>query len=169
MSLFSSFPCVGPFLAGFLLENPRDGGASWAAVYGVAQSRKRLKGLSSSSSSLQNPSAARKGERPSLLLSPEKAMHSLWQALVMSHDTSVHCALKDSMTWWVMPGSHTNSRLAELIQSNHKNEEECWVNKTNTFLLWIQTCLGLKSLSILWFPWPCINYLFGTWGFSSVK
>ena len=25
------------------LENPRDGGASWAAVYGVAQSRTRLK------------------------------------------------------------------------------------------------------------------------------
>ena len=33
------------------LENPRDGGAWWAAVYGVAQSRKRLKRLSSSSSS----------------------------------------------------------------------------------------------------------------------
>ena len=33
------------------LENPRDGGASWAAVYGVAQSRTRLKRLSSSSSS----------------------------------------------------------------------------------------------------------------------
>ena len=28
------------------LENPRDGGAWWAAVYGVAQSRKRLKWLS---------------------------------------------------------------------------------------------------------------------------
>ena len=33
------------------LENPRGGGAWWAAVYGVAQSRTRLKGLSSSSSS----------------------------------------------------------------------------------------------------------------------
>ena len=32
------------------LENPRDGGASWAAVYGVAQSLTRLKRLSSSSS-----------------------------------------------------------------------------------------------------------------------
>ena len=35
------------------LENPRDGGAWWAAVYGVAQSRTRLKQLSSSSSSLK--------------------------------------------------------------------------------------------------------------------
>ena len=32
------------------LENPRDGGAWWAAVYGVAQSWTRLKQLSSSSS-----------------------------------------------------------------------------------------------------------------------
>ena len=33
------------------LENPRDGRACWAAIYGVAQSRTRLKRLSSSSSS----------------------------------------------------------------------------------------------------------------------
>ena len=33
------------------LENPRDGGAWWAAVYRVAQSQTRLKWLSSSSSS----------------------------------------------------------------------------------------------------------------------
>ena len=31
------------------LENPRDGGAWWAAVYGVTQSRTRMKWLSSSS------------------------------------------------------------------------------------------------------------------------
>ena len=36
------------------LENPRDGGAWWASVYGVAQSRTRLKQLSSSSSRLQH-------------------------------------------------------------------------------------------------------------------
>ena len=36
------------------LENPRDGGARWAAIYGVAQSRTRLKQLSSSSSSSVN-------------------------------------------------------------------------------------------------------------------
>ena len=39
------------------LENPRDGGAWWAAVYGVTQSQTLLKWLSSSSSSmLQNES-----------------------------------------------------------------------------------------------------------------
>jgi len=31
------------------LENPRDGGAWWAAIYGVVQSRTRLKRLRSSS------------------------------------------------------------------------------------------------------------------------
>ena len=35
------------------LENPRDGGAWWAAVYGVAQSWTRLKRFSSSSSSIE--------------------------------------------------------------------------------------------------------------------
>ena len=40
------------------LENPKDGGAWWAAVYGVAQGRTRLKRLSSSSSS-NNGSAPR--------------------------------------------------------------------------------------------------------------
>ena len=35
------------------LENPREGGGWWAAFYGVAQSRTRLKWLSSSSSSIE--------------------------------------------------------------------------------------------------------------------
>ena len=38
------------------LENPRDRGAWWAAVYGVAQSQTRLKRLSSSSSSSSSSS-----------------------------------------------------------------------------------------------------------------
>ena len=38
------------------LENPRDRGAWWAAVYGVAQSRTQLKRLSSSSSSSSSSS-----------------------------------------------------------------------------------------------------------------
>ena len=45
------------------LENPRDRGAWWAAVYGVAQSQIRLKRLSSSSSSIStNPCTSLKGE-----------------------------------------------------------------------------------------------------------
>ena len=45
-----SLSCIGEGngnpLQCFCLENPRDGGASWVAVYGVAQSRTRLKLLS---------------------------------------------------------------------------------------------------------------------------
>ena len=42
---------VGTPLQYSCLENPMDGGAWWAAVYGVPQSRTQLKWLSSSSSS----------------------------------------------------------------------------------------------------------------------
>ena len=50
-----SLSCIGegngnPLQCSYL-ENPWDGGAWWAAVYGVTQSRTRLKQLSSSSSS----------------------------------------------------------------------------------------------------------------------
>ena len=54
-SLSLSLSCIGEGNGNPLqcscLENPRDGGAWWAAVYGVTQSRTRLKRLSSSSSS----------------------------------------------------------------------------------------------------------------------
>ena len=50
-----SLSCIGEGTGNLLqcscLENPRDGGAWWAAICGVAQSRTRLKQLSSSSSS----------------------------------------------------------------------------------------------------------------------
>ena len=46
-----SLPCIGEGNGNPLqcscLENPRDGGAWWAAVYGVAQGQTRLKRLSS--------------------------------------------------------------------------------------------------------------------------
>ena len=53
-----SFSCIGEGNGNPLqcscLENPRSGGAWWAAVYGVAQSQTWLKQLSSSSSSSSN-------------------------------------------------------------------------------------------------------------------
>ena len=55
LHFYFSLSCIGegngnPLQCSYL-ENPRDGGAWGAAVYGVAQSRTRLKRLSSSSSS----------------------------------------------------------------------------------------------------------------------
>ena len=53
-SLSLSLSCIGEGngnpLQCFCLENSRNGGVWWAAIYGVAQSRTRLKWLSSSSS-----------------------------------------------------------------------------------------------------------------------
>ena len=51
---FRKFPgeVSGHPLQSSCLENPRDGGAWWAAVYGFTQSQTQLKRLSSSSSSL---------------------------------------------------------------------------------------------------------------------
>ena len=59
----------------YCLENPRDGGAWCAAVYGVTQSRTRLKRLSSSSSSsmdltVQVPMQYCSLQHRTLLLSP---------------------------------------------------------------------------------------------------
>ena len=55
MDFHFSLACMGEGNGNLLqcscLENPRDGRAWWAAVYGVAQSRTQLKQLSSSSSS----------------------------------------------------------------------------------------------------------------------
>ena len=55
LDFYFSLSCIGGGNGNPLqcscLENPRDGGAWLAAVYGVAQSRTRLKRLSSSSSS----------------------------------------------------------------------------------------------------------------------
>ena len=58
-SLTFHFPCIregnGNPLQCSCLENPRDGGGWWAAIYGVTQSWTRLKRLSSSKLSGQWP------------------------------------------------------------------------------------------------------------------
>ena len=69
------------------LENPRDGEAWWAAVYGVAQSRTRLKRLNSSSSSgtmehmqkrhIQSLGTTLK-EREQIFLSPSILLTTIW-------------------------------------------------------------------------------------------
>ena len=55
LHFYFSLSCIGEGNGNPLqcscLENPRDGGAWWADIYGVVQSRTRLKWLSSSSSS----------------------------------------------------------------------------------------------------------------------
>ena len=87
------------------LENPRDGGAWWATVYGVAQSRTRLTWLSSSSSSSMEPHS--------------RGKESTWQCRRHKFDPWVA-----KMPWWrkwqptpvFLPGkSHGQRRLASLM------------------------------------------------------
>ena len=54
------------------LENPRDGEAWWAAVYGVTQSRTRLKRLRSSSNEKLKPANSYMTKLRSRLLSPSR-------------------------------------------------------------------------------------------------
>ena len=58
------------------LENPGDGGAWWAAVHGVAQSRTRLKRLSSSSSS--RACRGQGNERDPRVISSDSISEAAW-------------------------------------------------------------------------------------------
>ena len=69
------------------LENPRDGGAWWAAVYGVAQSRTWLKQLSSSSSSTLSP-----------CIFNLYAEHIMWNARLDEAQTGINMLGKISIT-----------------------------------------------------------------------
>ena len=68
LHFYFSLSCIGEGNGNPLqcscLENPRDGGAWWAALYGVAQSQTRLKQLSSSSSLYISYSSTEHGEDP---------------------------------------------------------------------------------------------------------
>ena len=67
------------------LENPRDRGAWWAPVYGVAQSRTRLTQLSSSSSSLH-------GKQPvqgQALTPRDSSLKAVWFKIISKSNDSV--------------------------------------------------------------------------------
>ena len=73
------------------LENPRDGGAWWAAIYGVTQSQTRLKRLSSSSSSSLISLLSKELSRVFSNTIVQKlqffgAQPSLWWTLTSKHD-----------------------------------------------------------------------------------
>ena len=88
------------------LENPRDGGAWWAAVYGVAQSRTRLKRLSSSSSSWEDPCETEKaarstqeealGSKTNVVSSPRGHTHDLFFEQVQEGEGSYFFFFKSS-------------------------------------------------------------------------
>ena len=91
------------------LENPRDRGAWWAAVYGVAQSRTRLKRLSSSSSSNahQGPVA--------LMVKNLSAMQETWvQSLGQEDPLEKGMATHSSILAWSIPWTEEPGRLQSI-------------------------------------------------------
>ena len=98
------------------LENPRDGGAWWAAVSGVAQSWTRLKQLSSSSSSTSNEITIYQKDM-------RGAQTSLWTQLIRDTISSISSKIPSSShvlaslrsgcwpqlassSWWSKGGCH---------------------------------------------------------------
>ena len=74
------------------LENPRDGGAWWAAVYGISQSRTWLKQLSSSNSS---------SSRPCLLYDQWPYVQSDWMNFIkMANGYEKHVVIPRELNSW---------------------------------------------------------------------
>ena len=94
------------------LENPRDGGAWWAAVHGVAQSRTRLKRLSSSSRTLFISSCA------SLMASPVKRLPAMRETRVrfLGRESPLEkeMAIHSSTLAWKIPWTEEPDRIQSM-------------------------------------------------------
>ena len=95
------------------LENPRDGGAWWAAVYGVAQSRTRLKQLSSSSSICQIETDIFSQETSGVINKREAPAGNTWYYNLAQSDTG---------NW---PGLGSNSHHGGIQESTGVAEIPC--------------------------------------------
>ena len=91
------------------LENPRDGGAWWAAVYGVAQSRTRLKWHGSSSSSSSSKGLT------GVFRAKIKNLPAMWEARVGSlgweDPLEKEMATHSSIFAWRIPWTKEPGRL----------------------------------------------------------
>ena len=81
------------------LENPRDGRAWWAAVYGVSQSRTRLKRLSSSSS--RGVSTVLISLWQGTIFNKWSESHSVVSDCLPPHGLTVHGILQNRTLEWV--------------------------------------------------------------------
>ena len=109
-SLSLSLSCIregnGNPLQRSCLENPRDGGAWWAAIYGVAQSWTRLKRLSSSSSSILL-----------CVLGHSRHTHCVWLSITLwtvAHQTPLSMGFSRQEYWSglpCLPPGHTHTHI----------------------------------------------------------
>ena len=84
------------------LDNPRDGGAWWASIYGVAQSRTRLKRLSSSSSIAP------------LVKNPPEMQETLLGFLGPEDPLEKEKATRSSILAWISPGTEEPGGLPSM-------------------------------------------------------
>ena len=147
------------------LENPRDGGAWWAAVYGVTQSRTRLKWLSSSSSKCKQKwefigkllledlhiQALDRGQKQEIMDLPLWAMMSLWwlspnkcQPLCLSLQVSEQRNWLAQVGWGVYPAPINHGQNGGFMWFEpappHLSLPRNWK------VLWIEQTLYLASI-----------------------
>ena len=98
------------------LENPRDGGAWWAAVYGVAQSRTRLKRLSSSMCDMYCITYNEWADKCFcyILLINITENHDHLSSILSDLNYSASCFIKLNTLYFMFPSNYHLSRSAVL-------------------------------------------------------
>ena len=117
------------------LENPRDGGAWWAAIFGVAQSRTQLKRLSSSSSRV----AQMVKNLPTV---QETWVRSLGQEGPLEKGMATH----SSVLAWRIPWTEEPGRLQSLGLQTVRHD---WA--TNTFHFKKSWSMPISQISSVFF------------------
>ena len=130
-----------------LLENPRDGGAWWASVYGIAQSQTRLKWLSSSMTSNSSTLAWK------IPWTEEPGRLQSMGLLRVGHDwaTSLSCI-----------GGGNGNPLQYSCLENPRNREAWWaaiygVAQSRTQLTWLSSSSSSSMTSKKGWKFPNSN------------
>ena len=141
------------------LENPRDGGAWWAAVYGVALSRTRLKQLSSSSISWLNL----------------KFLADIWDKMLNRQlDVGVWEIIQLKPHIWELPVYRWPSRPRgwvrsfsyfrwAIVHTGEKSDNSSWVPLVLLLVTFIALNIIFKSLILLLSSSDCVFSL-PSWG-----
>ena len=121
------------------LENPRDGGAWWATVYGVAQSRTRLKQLSSSSTWWRGAEHVCESSRE---LGLEYGGQAVWWIWMLLGSKVVEMEGPNKNDWWSHP------RYFFLLMKNESMvlEEKHFPMNSSTLVPVIMTSWGPERL-----------------------
>ena len=145
-----------------VLENPRDGGAWWAAIAGVAQSRTQLKRLSSSSSSSRvcgtdsvqfSRSVVSDSLRPMNRSTPGFPVHHKLPECTQTHVHRVGDAMQPSHPRSCpsapAPSPSQHQGLFQWVSSSHDVEQnKCSINTHAS----VRTCLSSSEII------SCLNW-----------